>query len=373
MAGRLLAKYATSPASACRKFPEPTSDDGLSEFQRDRNRILRCTAFRRLDYKTQVFAPHEHDLFRTRLTHTLEVAQVARDIARALDLCEDLVEAVALGHDLGHPPFGHVGERVLDELMSSQGHFEHNRQSLRIVDYLEHPYPQFRGLNLTDAVRECLAKHETKYDTPICDEFPANNTKKPPPMEGQVVELADEIAYTAADLEDALMSEWISTDDLAGLALWQRATRRAESTYPGARDIHIRIQAVQSLPAILTDDLLARTRANILAMGINSPQAEARCVRFSDELARELEQLQDFLLERVYRHEENLRHEEQARLILRELFQAFLTDDQLLPGRYRSRVDEPGSGENLHRVVCDYIAGMTDRFCKEAWEKMGVG
>jgi len=189
-------------------------------FQRDRDRIMHCSAFRRLDFKTQVFVPHECDHFRTRLTHTLEVAQIGRAIGRALRLNEDLIEATALAHDLGHPPFGHCGEGVLDELMADEGGFEHNRQSLRVVDYLEHPYPAFRGLNLTAAVRECLARHQTRYDTPACGDFDASLQA---PLEGQVVDLADEIAYTAADLEDALAAEWIITDDLASLALWRRA------------------------------------------------------------------------------------------------------------------------------------------------------
>lgn len=367
MGAGFLAEYAIQPRQARRKFTE-AEQGGLSCFQCDRNRILRCSAFRRLDYKTQVFVPHEHDLFRTRLTHTLEVAQVGRDIGRALGLNEDLIEAVALAHDLGHPPFGHVGEHALDKLMAGHGHFEHNRQSLRVVDYLEHPYPQFRGLNLTDVTRECIAKHETRYDAPVCDDF-QNAEKTLPPMEGQVVELADEIAYTSADLEDALMSQWISHDDLNSLALWRRASRRAEKLYPQARAIHIRIQATQGLVVILRENLLAATRENITRLGIDSPdvagRAGARCVSFSDELAGELAELQDFLLRRVYRHQENLKHEDQARAILRDLFDAFVADSRLLPERYRKRITGDKTGDSLHRVVCDYLAGMTDRFCRE--------
>ncbi|MHC4983570.1 MAG: dGTP triphosphohydrolase, partial [Planctomycetota bacterium] len=167
-------------------------------FQRDRDRVVHCSAFRRLDFKTQVFVPHEQDHFRTRMTHTLEAAQIGRDLARALSLNEDLIEAVSLAHDLGHPPFGHAGEEALAELMAESGGFEHNRQSLRAVDYLEHPYPQFRGLTLTRVVRECLAKHESRCDSPACEEFDDGLLA---PLEGQLVDLADEIAYTAADLE----------------------------------------------------------------------------------------------------------------------------------------------------------------------------
>ncbi len=369
-----LADYAVRPIQTSRKFPEPELD-AQACFQIDRNRILRCAAFRRLDYKTQVFVPHEHDMFRTRLTHTLEVAQVGRDIGRALGLNEDLIETVALAHDLGHPPFGHIGEHTLDTLMADHGHFEHNRQSLRIVDYLEHPYPQFRGLNLTDITRECIAKHETRYDTPVCEDF--QDTEAPlPPLEGQVVEMADEIAYTSADLEDALMSKWISQKDLAGLALWQRAYRRAEKKYPQARPIHLRIQATQGLVEILCEDLLNKTHENISLMNINSPadacRAEERCVRFSEQLAEELKELHDFLFRRVYKHEANLKQEAQANKILRDLFQAFTADPQLLPERYLQRIDETQAGHDLYRVVCDYLAGMTDRFCREIHDQQSL-
>ncbi len=368
----LLADYALKPEQVSRKFPQPDTE-GQSPFQCDRNRILRCAAFRRLDYKTQVFAPHEHDLFRTRLTHTLEVAQVGRDIGRALGLSEDLIEAVALAHDLGHPPFGHLGEAELDKLMTNHGQFEHNRQSLRVVDYLEHPFPQFRGLNLTNATRHCIATHQTRYDTPTCDDFPDATTTLPP-MEGQVVELADEIAYTTADLEDALMSQWISQDDLETLSLWQRSWQRAEQLFPKARAIHKRIQATQGLLNILQNDLLKTTRQKISELKIDSPQAviEAgiRCTCFSDEIGGELQQLQDFMLQRVYRHENNLQSGEVSRKILRGLFEALIEDNSLLPPRYHERIDGQVGSDSPHRVVCDYIAGMTDRFCRDEHERI---
>jgi dGTPase len=213
MPGR--APYAVADAEARREHPEPPHPY-RGPYQRDRDRILHCSAFRRLDFKTQVFVPHEHDHFRTRLTHTLEVAQVARTLGRALGLNEDCIEAVALAHDLGHPPFGHGGEKELDELMVDHGHFEHNRQSLRVVDYLEHPYPEFRGLNLTQATRECIARHETRYDAPVCEEFDDDRLA---PLEGQLVDLADEIAYSSADLEDALAARRIDEADLSDIEL----------------------------------------------------------------------------------------------------------------------------------------------------------
>jgi dGTPase len=328
-------------------------------FQRDRDRIMHCSAFRRLDFKTQVFVPHECDHFRTRLTHTLEVAQIGRAIGRALRLNEDLIEAAALAHDLGHPPFGHCGEEVLDELMADEDGFEHNRQSLRVVDYLEHPYPAFRGLNLTAAVRECLAKHQTRYDTPACSDFDASLQA---PLEGQVVDLADEIAYTAADLDDALAAEWITTDDLASLALWRRAWATAEADAPDARAIHKRIRACKAVLAAMVDDVVENTPERLAATGAANVDdvrsAEARLAAFSPEIAEEAAGLQEFLLARVYLHPRSGSRRNEARRIIAELFAHYLSIPSNLPERYQQRIDAEGA----RRVICDYIAGMTDRF-----------
>ncbi len=336
-------------------------------FQRDRDRIVHCSAFRRLDFKTQVFVPHEHDHFRTRLTHTLEVAQIARDLGRALRLNEDLIEAVALGHDLGHPPFGHSGETVLDELMKDHGGFEHNYQSLRIVDYLEHPYPGFRGLNLTHVVRECLAKHVTKFDAPICEEF---DPAEPAPLEGELVDLCDEIAYTTADLEDALASGTIEREAMSDLALWAQVWSAGEADYPDAHSIHKRIRAIKALLGRLADDLIATTSDQIEALGIGSLAdvcaAAARIVSFSPEMREALDELQAFMLERVYLAGENAKRTRITERILRELFEAYVSDGSLLPERYVKRIEADG----LYRVVCDYVAGMTDRFCKREHERI---
>ena len=369
-----LRNYAVSSTCGDRKFPETWAKSG-SCFQCDRDRILRSSAFRRLDFKTQVFVPHEHDHFRTRLTHSLEVAQEGRNLARMLGLNEDLVEAVALAHDLGHPPFGHVGEKVLDELMADHGHFEHNRQSLRIVDYLEHPFPPFRGLNLTNVTRECIARHETPYDTPACEEFDPDTFA---PLEGQLVGLADEIAYTSADLEDALAAGWINRDQLEDLDLWREAWQRAEEMFPRARAIHKRIQATRAVTAVLGDDLLETTRANLRDCGIDSPnaarEAKERIVGFSPAMAGRLRQLQRFLRERVYLHPINVRQGEIARGILRELFGKFVQSPERLPQRYRKRIndDHPTDPDasSLHRVVCDYVAGMTNRFCRAEYARI---
>jgi dGTPase len=244
--------------------------------------------------------------------------------------------------------------------MADHGRFEHNRQSLRIVDFLEHPYPDFRGLNLTQAVRECIAKHETRYDIPICEDF---DTARPAPLEGQVVDLADEIAYTAADTEDALQAGWICQDQLQQLTLWQIAWQRVESRWPDARRIHKEIRAAKTIVAVLSDDALATSRQNIEQMNLASCQdvrhATRRAVAFSPEMTAHVEQMQQFLLAEVYTQGENARRVTEARQILTALFTAYQTDPTRLPQRYQTRIQEQG----LHRVICDYIAGMTDRFC----------
>ena len=343
-----------------REFPE-AEHAYRTCFQRDRDRIIHCSAFRRLDFKTQVFVPHEHDHFRTRLTHTLEVAQIARTLARPLRLNEDLVEAAALAHDLGHPPFGHGGQEELDDLMAAHGHFEHNRQSLRIVDYLEHPYPGFRGLNLTRVVRECIARHRTRYDAPVCDQF---DPALLGPLEGQLVDLADEIAYTSADLEDALAAEWITTGQLSRLALWRQAWDAAERSDPAARDIHKRIRACKEVLNIMADDVLAQTARNLRDGRLGSADDVRRAGRpsaaFSAELAAPVNEMQDFLLENVYLDPRSAEEDRRSQRLIRELFCALTADPAPLPDRYRGRID----GDGLHRVVCDYIAGMTDRFCR---------
>ncbi|MFA6134279.1 MAG: deoxyguanosinetriphosphate triphosphohydrolase [Phycisphaerae bacterium] len=343
-----------------RKFPE-SEHPYRTCFQRDRDRIVHCSAFRRLDFKTQVFVPHEDDHFRTRLTHTLEVAQIGRTLARALRLNEDLVETVALAHDLGHPPFGHCGEAVLNELMADHGRFEHNRQSLRVVDYLEHPYPQFRGLNLSQVVRECLARHQTRYDVPGGEEF---DPRLQSVLEGQLVDLADELAYTSADLEDSLAAGCISVEELAELPLWRQAWQAAEQDCPGARPIHQRIRACKAVLAAMADDVLAHASRQMAELALASPQAvrmaPRRCMGFSPAMAPAVAQLQDFLMQRVYLRGENAQREQEAGRLIRELCSAYLAQPSLLPPRYQQRIEAQG----LHRVICDYIAGMTDRFCR---------
>jgi dGTPase len=365
-----LAGYAVAEAGAGgRAFPEEPHHYRTC-FQRDRDRVMHCSAFRRLDFKTQVFVPHAHDHQRTRLTHTLEVAQIARDLARALRLNEDLTEAVALAHDLGHPPFGHAGEAALADLMADHGCFEHNRQSLRIVDYLEHPYPDFRGLNLTRSVRECIAKHETRYDTPITDDFDMTLSA---PLEGQLVDQADEIAYTAADLDDALQLRVLQADELANLTLWREAMDRVNLRWVDARDVHKQIRACKEVLALLADDLIETTHSHVDSLEIDSPdaarQAAHKAVAFSAHMRESLSQMQEYLFENVYTSEENTAQDRRARATIDELFARYLSHPDLLPDRYRRRANDDG----LHRVICDYIAGMTDRFCREEHARICSG
>ena len=367
---QLLAGCALRAAdSGGRPHPEPPHRY-RGCYQRDRDRIVHCSAFRRLDYKTQVFVPHEQDHYRTRLTHTLEVAQIGRTLARAVGVNEDVVEAVALAHDLGHPPFGHAGEAALNDAMAGAGGFEHNRQSLRVVDYLEHPYPHFRGLNLTNVVRRCLAKHETRYDRPDDDEF---NDGLIAPLEGQLVYLADELAYTSADLADALSAEWLSPDDLGDLTLWREAWRRAVESIPDARPIHHRIQACRNVLGILADDVVAETRGRIAEMCLQTPddvrRAPRRCAAFSAEWDGPVRQFQQFMLQRVYEHPVAAGHSRNGRKIIGDLFAAYQADPSLLLARYRERI--PAEGQC--RVICDYIAGMTDRYCRQQHERIAQG
>ena len=326
-------------------------------YQRDRDRIIHCTAFRRLEYKTQVFVNHEGDNYRTRLTHTLEVAQIARGIARALRLNEDLTEAVALAHDLGHTPFGHSGEDALHELMGGHGGFEHNTHGLRIVDRLEHRYPNFPGLNLTHEVRESIAKHTTSYDAPSSTEFDPNRQAL---LEGQVVDAADEIAFDNHDIEDGLRAGVITSDQLGKLELWREASGYAEAAFEHLGRPVRPTQVITFLIHILTIDLLEHAAKQIREAGLTSAedvQARGeRPVSFSPSMKPKKEELEAFLFEN-------------------ELFQEYTREPNQLPPHHQARIEEETAGglnreDALHRVVCDYIAGMTDRYAQEEWKRL---
>jgi dGTPase len=322
-----------------RDFADPYAGD-LPPLVLDRQRIVHCAAFRRLQHKTQVFVAPESDHFRTRLTHTLEVAHLARCLAALRGLDADLAEVVALAHDLGHPPFGHAGELALNQCMQAHGGFEHNRHTLRIVEELEHPYPAFHGLNLTRVVRECLAKHSTPYDQP---ENQPLHDGRPPPPEGLVVNLADRMAYALHDLQDGLYAGLIQPADLDEVDLW----RRASTDRSGDWRVHLRgtIDAIQN--GWLAD--LADQGRQAQRPGLSAPRE------------RELVQLEQFLIQRLYHCPALLAADDQASCILTAVFDACVASPSAMPPRFADRIPALGA----HRVAADYVAGMTDRFCLE--------
>jgi dGTPase len=340
-----------------------------SAFQRDRDRIIHTTAFRRLEYKTQVFVNHEGDYFRTRLTHTMETAQVARTIARALRLNEDLAEAVALAHDLGHTPFGHAGERTLDQLMADQGGFEHNSHSLRIVEVLEHRYPQFVGLNLTWEVREAIVKHSPPYDKPLAGRFASGEA---PCLEAQIVDYADAIAYNSHDLDDGLKSGLLALDQLAEIEVWRQITGEIGASCGDLSPRILRYQAVRRLIDLMATDLIVNTRERLQRGGIASIEdirhAGAPLASFSPALDRKHEELKTFLYENLYRHYRVVRMTVKACRVMRELFEAYMSEPNQLPPHIQAR--HYSGQESLARVVADYIAGMTDRFVFEEHRKL---
>ncbi|MBA4742615.1 MAG: deoxyguanosinetriphosphate triphosphohydrolase [Azoarcus sp.] len=358
---RELAAWAVSEAnSAGRRHAEPRPSE-RSEFQRDRDRIIHSTAFRRLEYKTQVFVNHEGDLFRTRLTHSLEVAQITRNIARALDLNEDLAEAIALAHDLGHTPFGHAGQDALNECMKPYGGFEHNLQSLRTVDELEERYAAFQGLNLMFETREGILKHCSRPNAERLGDVGRRFLEgTQPSLEGQLANLADEIAYNNHDVDDGLRSGLITLEQLDDIALFAERRRRVEAEWPGLEGRRLIHETIRRMINDTVIDLIGTTRANVVAAGVESlddVRRAGRLVAYSPDMAAALQELKRFLRENLYWHYQVLRMTNKARRILDDLFSAFMADPRLLPPQYqhRARDDTP-------RAIADYIAGMTDRY-----------
>ena len=336
-------------------------------FQRDRDRIIHTTAFRRLEYKTQVFVNHEGDHYRTRLTHTMEAAQIARTIARALRLNEDLTEAVSLAHDLGHTPFGHSGEEAMGVLMEAHGGFEHNRQSLRVVELLEKRYPGFRGLNLTYEVRESIAAHSSRPDPAWEDEFDLSGQ---PLLEAQVVDVADSIAYDNHDIDDGIHAGMITGEDLGGTALWKRALGAVEKGNSGMdRRVRDR-QVIIYLINLEVRDLLETTVQAIRDAGADTVEsvrsAPGPLVRFSPEMASQRRELQDLLKREVYRNYRVVRMASKARRFVEDLFGEYVGHPEALPPYFQRWTEEVG----LHRGVCDYIAGMTDRYAQDEHRKL---
>ncbi len=363
-----LAPYAMrSGDSRGRAHREPEHRFRMA-FQRDRDRIIHSTAFRRLEYKTQVFVNHEGDYYRTRLTHTMETAQITRTIARALGLNQDLSEAVALAHDLGHTPFGHAGEGVLAELMKDYGGFEHNSQSLRIVEVLEERYPGFPGLNLTYEVREGIVKHSTSYDRPRAGAF---NPGEAPLLEAQIVDFADEIAYNCHDIDDGLQSGMLTRDDLVGVDLWQEHFDSVSREYPSASFSILRYQTVRRILNALVTDLIVTIEQRIEANNVDSVAA-VRAVRpriagFSPGMEAAAAQLKARLMERLYQHQRVRRMAAKARRVMTGIFRAYMEDPQQMPPHVVARASDQTP---MPRVIADYIAGMTDRFALEEYAKL---
>ena len=365
----MLAPYAMrSRDSRGRRHPE--SEHALRmAFQRDRDRIIHSTAFRRLEYKTQVFVNHEGDYYRTRLTHTVEAAQVTRTLARALGLNEDLAEAVALAHDLGHTPFGHAGERTLDRLMGPYGGFDHNSQSLRIVDVLEERYPAFHGLNLSWEVREGIVKHSTRYDRPQVREFDADLA---PCLEAQIVDFADEIAYNAHDIDDGLKSGMLDADELGSVSLWAEAMADVDRVAPDAPLNVRRYQGVRRVIDRLVNDLCEALLARLKALRVETladvRKVKPRLVEFSDDVTVRNRELKDFLYDRLYTHYRVTRMTQKADRIMSALFEVYMHEPKQLPPHVMRRAAE--EGESIPRVIADYIAGMTDRFALQEYKKL---
>jgi len=358
-----LAPYAAhSSKSRGRRHPEAAAGS-RSEFQRDRDRIIHSTAFRRLEYKTQVFLNHEGDLFRTRLTHSIEVAQIARTLARSLRLNEDLVEATALAHDLGHTPFGHVGQDVLNECMKDYGGFEHNLQSLRVVDHLEEHYGAFDGLNLTFETREGILKHCSLTNARQLGELGQRFIDKAQPsLEAQLTNLADEIAYNNHDIDDGLRSGLLTMKQMEEVELFARLHRQVVQQYPGLPGRRELYETIRLMITAMTADLVDTTAALLKEAdpkNIDEVRASPPLIRFSPKMREETTALKRFLYANLYRHFKVNRMRVKASRIVRELFEAFMTDPVLLPFDYQVT---PGDTMKQARKIADYIAGMTDRY-----------
>ncbi len=366
-----LAPYAAHSAqSRGRSLPEAPAGS-RSEFQRDRDRIIHSTAFRRLEYKTQVFLNHEGDLFRTRLTHSIEVAQIGRTLARSLQLNEDLVEAISLAHDLGHTPFGHVGQDVLNECMREHGGFEHNLQSLRVVDSLEEHYGAFDGLNLMFETREGILKHCSQANARQLGELGKRFLERTQPsLEAQLTNLADEIAYNNHDIDDGLRSGLITMEQMEEVALFARHRRAVEAEYPGLAGRRALYETSRRMITAMTADVVATSAERIREAGprsVDDVRASPPLIRFSDAMKADTTELKRFLHANLYRHYQVNRMRVKASRIVRELFDAFMTDPVLLPPDYQVADGDVG---RQARKISDYIAGMTDRFAIREYRRI---
>jgi len=336
-----------------------------SDFERDRDRIIHCSAFRRLEGKAQVFTPGLDDYYRTRLTHSIEVAQIGRTIAKELRLNESLTEAICLAHDLGHSPFGHAGEKVLDEMMAGSGGFEHNRQSLRIVDLLEHPYPDFMGLNLMYETRLGLARHQSPYDKTQDETF----SEKHCSLEGQIADIADRIAYNCHDLEDGMRARLIGAGQLKSVKIFAEAQNRINAGAIGDLTIR-RTRTAKAIIDKLVGDCLETSKKTLAQANPTTPDeiyaADTNLITLPPESDVELAELEDFLLHNFYLHETLLETAAKVKGWLQQLFERLCKQPELMPGYFQRFIPQQG----LQRAVCDYIAGMTDRFCLKMLEEL---
>ncbi len=382
-----LAAFACDPAATRGRRHEELAAPTRTEYQRDRDRIVHSTAFRRLVYKTQVFLNHEGDLFRTRLTHSLEVAQLGRSIARALGLNEDLVEAIALAHDLGHTPFGHAGQDALNDCMSGHGGFEHNLQSLRVVDRLEERYPAFDGLNLTFETREGILKHCSRANAELLEAIEPHGVgrrfleRTQPSLEAQLCNLADEIAYNAHDIDDGVRSGLISLEQLAAVPLFEDHRRQTLEAHPHlaepAQGRRLLYEVIRRMLSAQVYDVIDATR---LALQETQPTSVADVrrlpplMRFSSDMRERSQALKKFLFQNLYRHPQVVHTTGQARQAIHELFEAYGAAPQEMQAGYAAKVQANRGGADEEgarlRVVADYIAGMTDRFAWREHERL---
>ena len=374
----MIASYAASvETSRGRQYVEP-SPTYRTEYQRDRDRIIHSTGFRRLEYKTQVFVNHEGDLYRTRLTHSIEVAQIARSIARTLGLNEDLTEAIALAHDLGHTPFGHAGQDALNACMKPYGGFEHNLQSLRVVDHLENKYAEFQGLNLTFETREGVLKHcALKNAQMLGDVGQRFIDKTQPSLEAQLTNIADQVAYNNHDIDDGIRSGLISIEQLREVRLFAEYYDQVKWKYPDLDDNKSVHETIRQMIGSQVTDLIQTSQQNITAAGVVTIDdvrgQNETLIRFSDEMFSQSRLMKKFLRENLYFHHQVYRMTRKAHQITEALFDAFINDAKLLPPEhqaYASKAKKSESEADYARVVADYVAGMTDRFAIKEYDRL---
>ena len=367
-----LAAYASDPSRSRGRRHQEQAAPTRTEYQRDRDRIVHCTAFRRLVYKTQVFLNHEGDLFRTRLTHSLEVAQLGRSIGRALQLNEDLVEAISLAHDLGHTPFGHAGQDALDDCMAAHGGFEHNLQSLRVVDELEERYPRFDGLNLTFETREGILKHCSRSNALRLEAAEPGGVarrfldRSQPSLEAQLCNLSDEIAYNAHDIDDGVRSGLLTLEQLAEVELFDQFRRETLSEFPQLQGRRVLYESIRRMLSAQVYDVIDATRAAVSAASPASAddvRTAPPLVAFGQAMAARSVALKRFLLRNLYRHPQVMATTSLARQVVSELFAAYLNEPAQMPPDFAARPD-------MARAVADYIAGMTDRFAAREHERL---